>query len=91
MAKLSPNLRKEIRLTLCLIGVGLFALPPAVYWVGRQIVGEYSNEGGLWALILSIWLGAIMLNPMALLLILSPYLIIQTLRASRWFQHKKFK
>jgi hypothetical protein len=89
MPKLSPKLRKELRLASCLIGVGLFALPPAVYWVGRQVVGEYSNEGGLWALILNIWLGAITLNPMALLLVLSPYLIIQTLRVSRWARNKK--
>ena len=82
MTKLSPKAKKEIRLSLRLIGLGFFILPPAVYTVGIQVVGEYPNDGGLWALTSSIWLGVIRLNPMALLLVLSPYFIIQTFRFS---------
>ena len=89
MTKLSPRTNKELRLALQLIGFGFFVLPPAVYTVGLQVVGDYTDDGGLWALTSSIWLEFIRLNPMALLLVLSPYLIIQTFRFSYYFRHKK--
>ncbi|MBD08103.1 MAG: hypothetical protein CMD70_05225 [Gammaproteobacteria bacterium] len=88
MTKLPPRANKELRLALQLIGLGFFVLPPLVYTVGLLVVGEYSNDGGLWALTSSIWLGFIRLNPMALLLVLSPYLIIQSFRFYYYFRQK---
>ncbi len=83
------TLKKELRLALWLVGLGLFALPPAIYWVGRQVVGEYEGESGIWGLTLDLWSGVVNANPMALLLVLSPYLIIQTLRTSRRLRREK--
>jgi len=88
-ANLSPKANKELRLALQLLVLGFLVLPPAVYIVGFQVVGEYANDGGLWALTSNIWLEFIRLNPMALLLVLSPYLIIQTFRFFSYFRHKK--
>ena len=83
MPRSSSTLKKELLLALWLLGLGLFALPPAVYWVGQQVVGEYADGEGVWGLTRELWLGVISANPMALLLVLSPYFIIQTLRLSR--------
>ena len=71
------------------MGLGLFALPPAIYWVGQQVVGEYEGGSGVWGLTLDLWSGVVNANPMALLLVLSPYLIIQTLRISRRLRQEK--
>jgi len=83
MARSSSTLMRELLLALCLLGLGLFALPPAVYWVGQEVVGEYAAEGGVWGLTLDLWSGVLAANPLALLLVLSPYGIVQTLRLSR--------
>ena len=77
------TLKKEILLALWLVGSGFFALPPAVYWVGQQVVGEYEGGEGVWGMTLDLWSGVVSANPMALLLVSSPYFIIQTLRISR--------
>ena len=77
------NFRKELLLAVVLVGIGLFALPPAVFWVGQRVVGEYTPEGGLWDLTLDIWAGLFALNPMAWILVFSPYCIIQILRLAR--------
>ena len=82
-AKSSSTLKRELLLALWLVGFGLLALPPSVYWVGQQVVGEYTGENGVWGLTLDLWSGVVSANPTALLLVLSPYLIIQTLRLSR--------
>ena len=83
MPRSRSTLKKEILLALWLVGLGFFALPPAIYWVGQQVVGEYEGGNGVWGLTLDLWSGVVNANPMALLLVLSPYFIIQTLRISR--------
>lgn len=83
------TLRKELLLALSLLGLGLFLLPPAVYWVGRQVVGEYEGENGLWGLTLELWAAALGANPLALILITSPYLIVQALRLSRRLRRRR--
>jgi len=88
-AKPSSPLKRELLLALWLVGFGLFALPPAVYWVGQQVVGEYTGENGVWGLTLDLWSGVVSANPAALLLVLSPYLIIQTLRLSRRLRRRR--
>ena len=88
MPRAPSTLKKEILLALWLVGFGLFALPPAVYWVGQQVVGEYEGEDSVWGLTLDLWSGVVSANPMALLLVLSPYFIIQTLRISRRLRRK---
>lgn len=88
-ARSSSTLKREFLLALWLVGFGLFALPPAVYWVGQQVVGEYTGENGVWGLTLDLWSGVVSANPTALLLVLSPYLIIQTLRLSRRLRRRR--
>lgn len=86
----TPSTRKkELLLAMWLIGFGLFALPPIVYWVGQQVVGEYADEGGVWGLTLNFWSGIIRANPLALILVLSPYCLVQTLRFSRRLRRGK--
>jgi hypothetical protein len=60
--------------------VGLLLLPPAVYWVGRQVAGDYGAGGGPFALTDQIWADFIGLEPAAWLLVLSPYLLLQLVR-----------
>ena len=83
MTRSPSSLRRELLLAAVLVGIGLFALPPAVFWVGQRVVGEYTPDGGIWDLTVDIWTGVLTLNPMAWILVFSPYCIIQILRLSR--------
>jgi hypothetical protein len=73
-------LRKELILAGTLVGVGLLVLPPTVYWVGRQVVGEYESAAGLIGLMDQIWSEFFTGQPAAWLLVMSPYLVVQLLR-----------
>jgi len=83
MPHLTPRLRKERKLGLGLVAVGLFLLPPAVYWVGQRVVGEYAAEGGLWTLAKHLWSDLAAGSPLGWLLVLSPYAIVQAARLAR--------
>ena len=73
------SLGREFILFLWLFAVGLLILPLAIYLVGRFVFGEYggtgftdfyaSLHGGLWSGEVAVWF-----------LILSPYLVWQSLR-----------
>jgi len=77
---LASSLRKELILAGTLVGVGLLVLPPAVYWVGQQVVGEYESDAGLLGLMDQIWSEFFTGRPAAWLLVMSPYLLVQSLR-----------
>jgi hypothetical protein len=77
------KLKQELILAAALIGFGLLLLPAAVYWVGREVVGEYAAPDGLWGLTWQIWSDFLVLDPGAWVLVLSPYLIVQCLRVTR--------
>ena len=77
------RLRKQTLIAMMLLGFGLLPLPVMVYWVGTQVVGPYEAEGGLWALVGNVWGDLTSGNPLAWILVLSPYLIIQLLRLAR--------
>ena len=77
------SLKRELVLAGSLLGFGLFVLPGAVYLVGQTVVGEYPAEGGVLALTVSIWAGMVRGNLLALVLVLSPYGVVQMLRLSR--------
>lgn len=76
----STILKRELILATVLIGFGWFLLPVAVYWVGRQVIGEYESTTGFWGLIGHVWSDFLALAPGAWLLVLSPYVVIQLLR-----------
>ena len=74
----SRTIKREIAIAAALFAVGLLVLPPAIYWVGRQVAGEYG--GGPLALADQIWADFVRLEPAAWLLVLSPYLLLQLVR-----------
>ncbi len=81
--------KRELVLAAALLAFGLFILPVGVYLVGQQVVGEYLAEGGIWTLALDMWGDAIRGQPLALLLVLAPYGMVQLLRfAMRLFAGK---
>jgi hypothetical protein len=73
------TIKREIAIAAALFAAGLLVLPPAVYWAGRQVVGEYGGGGAL-ALADQIWADFMQLEPGAWLLVLSPYLLVQLIR-----------
>ena len=74
----SRTIKREIALAAALFAAGLLVLPPAIYWVGRQVAGDYA--GGPLALADQIWADFVQLDPAAWLLVLSPYLLLQLVR-----------
>ncbi len=77
------TIKREMILAGSLVGFGVFILPGTVYLVGQTVVGEYPADGGVMALALDIWGDAVRGGPMALVLILGPYGIVQLLRLTR--------
>ena len=75
--------KRELVLAGSLLGFGLFVLPGAVYLVGQTVVGEYPADGGVLALAVNIWADMLRGNPLALVLVISPYGIVQLLRLAR--------
>ena len=80
MISLVSTLKKELVLAGALLGVGLLVLPPAVYWVGRQVVGDYESDAGLLGLMGQIWSEFFTGQPAAWLLVVSPYVLVLSLR-----------
>lgn len=77
------KVKRELTLAGSLVGFGVFILPGTVYLVGQTVVGEYPAEGGVLALAVYIWADAARGGLTALVLILSPYGIVQLLRLAR--------
>jgi len=75
--------QREVVLAALLIGFGLLALPFAVYFVGRRVLGEYGEGLGAMALAETIWLDLLSFRVAAWVLVLSPYLTIQLARGVR--------
>jgi hypothetical protein len=75
----SGTIKREIAIAAALFAAGLLLLPPAIYWVGRQVAGDYAGGGPL-VLANQIWADFVQLEPAAWLLVLSPYLVLQLVR-----------
>ncbi len=75
--------RRELTIAVAAFGFGFLFLPLAVYWLGTQVLGEYSPGKGVLDLAESVWLDFLRLSPPAWVLVLSPYLLIQGLRVLR--------
>ncbi|MFU8896023.1 MAG: hypothetical protein ACNA8J_06510 [Gammaproteobacteria bacterium] len=73
-------LRREALVAAILGGFGLLVLPALVYLVGQQLLGEYRPDAALGDFYTDLYghLGAA--SPWAWLLVLGPYLAVQTLR-----------
>jgi hypothetical protein len=61
----------------------LVLLPLAIYWVGRQVAGEYAGGGGPLGFADQVWSDFLQLAPSAWLLVLSPYVFVQLARLIR--------
>ena len=72
----------ELVLAAVLLAVGLLPLPVAVYWVGQFVIGVYEG-GGVGELLSSIWTELGRGSATAWILVLSPYVAIQLIRAAR--------
>jgi hypothetical protein len=81
--------QREVAIAAGLLAVGLLALPFAVYLVGQQILGEYGDGAGPFALAESIWLDLLAFRLPAWILVLSPYLTIQLARGVRRIWRRK--
>ena len=75
--------KRELVIAATLFGCGFLLLPPAIYWVGREVVGEYGGNGGVVALADQIWADFLALEPAAWVLVFSPYLVLQLIRLIR--------
>ncbi len=60
--------------------VGLILLPLAIYWVGRYSFGPYPQDGGLIVFFGHIYSDLQGGKPLAWLLVLAPWLLLQTTR-----------
>jgi hypothetical protein len=79
----STTWQREAAIAASLLAFGLLALPFAIYLVGQRILGEYGEGAGALDLAETIWLDLASLRIPAWLLVLSPYLTIQLVRAVR--------
>ena len=75
--------KRELVIAAALFACGFLLLPLAIYWVGKQVVGNYTGDGGLVALTDRIWADFFSLDPAAWTLVLSPYLLVQLVRLIR--------
>lgn len=83
----SPRPLRELLLALCLLAVGLFLLPAAVYFVGQEIIGPY--EAGLLGFYDAIGNALLAGSPYAWILVLSPCLAIQLFRLVLWMRRHR--
>lgn len=74
--------KSEFVLAAALLAAGLLPLPLAVYWVGQFVVGPYEG-GGLVDLLDNLWTELARGSITAWILVLSPYVVIQCIRAAR--------
>jgi hypothetical protein len=85
----TPTWKRELTLAAALIGGALFVIPVAVYLVGQRLFGEYS-AGGVLTLAETIWGDFLTLRPATWVLVLTPYVAVQLVRAIRrvWWPKK---
>jgi hypothetical protein len=83
------NWKRELTIASALLVGGLLVIPVGVYFVGQSLFGEYSG-GGVLTLAEKIWRDLLTLRPATWILVASPYLTVQLLRAIRrlWWPRK---
>lgn len=82
-APIGSTWQRETAIAAGMLAFGLLALPFAIYLVGQQLLGEYAEGSGALVLAESIWLDLLALRLPAWLLVLTPYLVVQLVRAVR--------
>jgi hypothetical protein len=79
----TPTWRREVAIAAGSLAFGVLVLPFAVYMVGERVLGEYAADSGALGLAESIWRDFLSLRVQAWILVLSPYLTLQLVRAAR--------
>ena len=85
----AANWQREVAIAAALLAFGLLALPFVVYVVGQQMLGEYGDGLGPFALAENIWVDLLSFRLAAWVLVLSPYLTIQLARGVRRIWRRK--
>jgi hypothetical protein len=85
----ATNWQREVAIAAALLAFGLLVLPFAVYFVGQQLLGDYGDGLGAFALAESIWVDLLSFRLAAWVLVLSPYLTIQLARGVRRIWRRK--
>jgi hypothetical protein len=80
--------QREVALAAGLLAFGLVGLPFAIYLVGDRMLGDYAGSGAL-GLAESLWLDLAAFHPLPWLLVLSPYIVVQLIRAVRRVWRRK--
>lgn len=76
-------LRREAIILSALLAFGVLVMPFAIYLVGSRVIGEYRPDANAASLAVDLW-GALAGGSWAAwLLVASPYLVVQALRAAR--------
>ncbi len=81
----NDTLRREITIAAAFFAFGFFILPLAIYWVGRELIGNYSTDAtaGAFALAESIWADLLSFRLAPWVLVLTPYALAQLVRLTR--------
>lgn len=80
---LSDLVKREAIMFSALLASGVLVLPFAIYLVGDQLIGEYAPGANGFDLATDLWLALGRGHWAAWLLVASPYLVVQALRAAR--------
>jgi hypothetical protein len=76
-----PNFRKELITAMLLLAFGIALLPALIYFVGTTVVGPFEDAYGLAGLYTNLLQALVEPQVAAWLLVVSPYLVVQLLRA----------
>jgi hypothetical protein len=79
---MNARVKYELKLAAVMLFIGLVPVPVAVYFVGQAVVGPYEGASGLFGLIGQIGSDLAQARLAAWILVLSPYAIVQLLRAA---------
>lgn len=80
---MNERLKLEAAIALALLSFGVLVLPLAVYLVGVQVVGPYSEGEGMLDLATDVWTALGRREIAAWILVLAPYLVVQLARLTR--------
>ncbi len=80
---LKNTVLREVAMFLGLLFAGLVLLPIAIYWIGPRVLGDFGGYGfaDFYSSLSARLRGG---EPAAWFLVLSPYLVIQVLRLTRF-------
>ena len=83
------NWKRESLIAAILVGFGLLALPILIYIVGIVVFGDYEGESGPASLYAAILTSAARGQPAAIVLVLSPWLVVQLARVVGLLHRKR--